>query len=268
MRQKIAIFSMLVLIGSFSGFNAFAEDAITTSEHASGVNSITLKALSNNKVEWSVEGYSKGGFKVVWSKNQSPTYPLRDGDKYHYYENPSYRYDVIDNAFAGEGTYYVRVCEYLDGACGVYSNEVSIELSKPVKQNAPIVEKNNMENKNNIGNDSSGDSIKEGNQIPSGYEKIPNLESIYLYSNIKKIGDSLYGIKAEATIPSNYQKISKIEDIKYYKNIKRIGGSLYGIRIADEKKKQIQTKIDGLTAQIKKIQDQINELTNQLNSIN
>lgn len=262
--KKIGIFFLSALILASSNFAMANSEENSTLN--SSVSSIKLYSGSNNKIEWSVEGYSKEGFKVVWSKNQGPTYPLRDGDKYHYYANPSFRYDVIDNAFAGEGAYYVRVCEYLDGKCGIYSNEITLNLTKPTEP----VKIMPVNTKDSSGNsiENSDSSIKEGDQIPSGYEKIPNLESISLYSNIKKIGDSLYGVKAESQIPTNYQKIPRIEDIKYYKNIKRVGNALYGIKIVDEKKKQLQTKIDNLNSQIKKIQDQINELVIQMSSLN
>jgi len=51
------------------------------------VTSITLQA-EGNVVEWEVEGYSPNGFKIVWSKNENPTYPVREKDRYHYYSDP------------------------------------------------------------------------------------------------------------------------------------------------------------------------------------
>ncbi len=92
------------------------------------MSSITLNVDSENKkVTWSVDGYSKKGFKVTWSKESGPTYPTRSTDKYKYYGSPETNSSTVD-AFDGEGVYHVRVCEYLGGACGVYSNEVTIEL--------------------------------------------------------------------------------------------------------------------------------------------
>ncbi len=93
---------------------------------ATDVNSITL-SRDGDRVEWEVDGYSAKGFKVVWSKNEHPTYPTRSGDKYHYYSDPNYYYDTL-TAFSGDGTYFARVCEYLGSACGVYSNEISLYL--------------------------------------------------------------------------------------------------------------------------------------------
>ncbi len=100
-----------------------------SSEATGSVSSITLKSgEGENRISWTVDGTSSKGFKIVWSKNSQPTYPLRnDGDKYHYYDSPSKRDDTLE-AFAGSGTYHVRVCEYLGGSCGVYSNEIQIPL--------------------------------------------------------------------------------------------------------------------------------------------
>lgn len=99
-----------------------------SSESTGNVSSITLKSEGENRVSWTVNGTSPKGFKVVWSKNSNPTYPLRnDQDKYHYFDSPSKRDDTLES-FAGSGTYHVRVCEYLGGSCGIYSNEIEISL--------------------------------------------------------------------------------------------------------------------------------------------
>lgn len=96
-------------------------------QQASGVDSIALSYLGSGKISWSVNGYSESGFKVVWSKNKNPTYPTRADDKYLYYNSATVTGSSV-NAFDGAGKYYVRVCEYLGGACGVYSNQISITL--------------------------------------------------------------------------------------------------------------------------------------------
>lgn len=91
------------------------------------VTSISLMLASGTLVKWQTNGYSDKGFKVVWSKTSGPTYPTRATDKYQYLSDPaSYKTNI--SAFDGPGTYYVRVCEYLGGACGVYSNQITVSL--------------------------------------------------------------------------------------------------------------------------------------------
>lgn len=99
---------------------------ITTPFVATGVNSINLSGSGVN-ISWSVNGYSAKGFKVVWSKNSKPTYPTRSTDQFHYLSSPNATSDTI-SAFSGSGTYHVRVCEYLGGSCGKYSNEITVNL--------------------------------------------------------------------------------------------------------------------------------------------
>lgn len=87
-----------------------------------------IKLYGDGKiVKWMTEGYSKGGFKIVWSKNVNPTYPNRDGDKYVYLAEPGATNTALE-AFNGTGTYYVRVCEYVEGICRTYSNEIQVNL--------------------------------------------------------------------------------------------------------------------------------------------
>ncbi|MBU1132264.1 FecR domain-containing protein [Patescibacteria group bacterium] len=105
---------------------------------ASAVNSINL-SVTGTKAEWTFEGTSAKGFKVVWSKNQEPKYPVRSGDKYLYLSDPNAKFGQID-AFDGSGTYYVRVCEYLGAECGTYSNQVSVQLTAaPAPEKKPVV---------------------------------------------------------------------------------------------------------------------------------
>ncbi|MCA9387107.1 FecR domain-containing protein [Candidatus Dojkabacteria bacterium] len=93
----------------------------------SGVNSISLKSTGGGNVMWAANGYSKQGFKVVWSLVSNPTYPNRSTDKYIYLSDPSSSSASVYQ-FDGPGTYYVRVCEYLGGSCGAYSNQITVEL--------------------------------------------------------------------------------------------------------------------------------------------
>lgn len=202
-----------VLLASLSFSNA--SYATTESDPTtSSVSSITLKA-DGPGVSWTLNGTSSMGFKLVWSKNTGPTYPTRDGDKYHYLSDSSARKDKLE-AFSGAGTYYVRVCEYLGGKCGTYSNEVSVALDGSMKEKE-------MKEK-----------AKE---------------------------------KAKEVAKKNKEKILRIEDVKYFKNIEKIGDSLYGNRIADAAKKEaLERKVAMLKEQMKKLQDQLDELNKQLST--
>ncbi len=124
----IYIFALVICLGPNMALAVHSTDPTTS---AGEVDSITLHAGSNGMIEWETSGYSDKGFKVVWSKNENPTYPTRSGDKYHYYSDPHKASDEV-TAFSGDGTYYVRVCEYLGGECGVYSNQVTVSLGEAV----------------------------------------------------------------------------------------------------------------------------------------
>jgi len=129
-------FSLLLsIILLLPGIIAPSEEEVEENENeseTSGVISIILEA-EEEEIKWVVDGYSENGFKVVWSKNENPTYPVRDGDRYHYYSDVNKREDTLES-FDGEGEYYVRVCEYLGGKCGVYSNEIKVYLNKTDKE--------------------------------------------------------------------------------------------------------------------------------------
>lgn len=101
------------------------------------VTAITLAAGTSGKVTWKANGTSASGYKVVWSKTSNPTYPTRDGDKYLYYSSPEAAAATLD-AFDGSGKYYVRVCEYLGGKCGVYSNQVTVEFAGDAAAESPV----------------------------------------------------------------------------------------------------------------------------------
>jgi S-layer homology domain len=99
----------------------------TTSVGDGDVTNITLIDKGDGNVKWVSDGYSDSGFKVVWGMTSGPTYPTRSSDQYKYHSDPSTYLSEV-SAFDGEGTYYVRVCEYLGGSCGVYSNEIEVVL--------------------------------------------------------------------------------------------------------------------------------------------
>src|SRR6056297_3246057 len=115
------------------------------------VKSIKLYSEGEKKISWKVDGYSEKGFKVVWSKDSYPTYPLGENDKYHYYSDPNKRADTLET-FDGEGVYYARVCEYLGGKCGVYSNQIKVDLTdqsseaiKEIEEKAELLSENKLD---------------------------------------------------------------------------------------------------------------------------
>lgn len=73
---------------------------------------------------WSATGFSSPmGYKLVWSSSPNPTYP---GSDYYYYSTGGTNGSGYIKNNLGNTTYYVRVCEYLGGSCGRYSNQVVI----------------------------------------------------------------------------------------------------------------------------------------------
>ena len=105
-----------------------ASGSSSVSEQGS-ISSISLSAEkisdSSAKLTWSVEGNAPKGFKVAWSKSTNPTYPPRDGDWWTYLSDPGTRSTEIGGLESGS-TYYFRVCEYLGGPCGTYSNQATL----------------------------------------------------------------------------------------------------------------------------------------------
>ena len=175
------------------------------------VSSIVLTA-EENSIQWVVDGYSENGFKVVWSKNSGATYPLRNGDKYHYYESPEVHEDTLE-AFDGEGTYYVRVCEYVGGVCGIYSNEVPVYLTvenqeKEKEENKETEENKEQEQEENQEENKEGSLISEidfCNQgcsldqacYPLGYRK----DGMYCSENLEFVNQS----EDEALCENNFE---------------------------------------------------------------
>jgi hypothetical protein len=84
------------------------------------------------KLNWSLKNMeSPNGFKVVVSEEPNPVYP---GNDYHYLSDPAVRNDVWTNLKAGH-KYYFRVCEYLGGSCGKYSNNAVVTVTgTPISQ--------------------------------------------------------------------------------------------------------------------------------------
>ncbi|MBU0546260.1 SH3 domain-containing protein [Patescibacteria group bacterium] len=78
------------------------------------------------KLSWElISMTSPLGFKVVVANHENPVYP---GDEYHYFSDANVRSDSWNNLI--NGTHYFRVCEYLGGKCGVYSNNIKVTVSE------------------------------------------------------------------------------------------------------------------------------------------
>jgi len=94
------------------------------SNTAAGTITLTATPIGDGKVAltWSLKDMtSSKGFKVVVSEQANPVYP---GNDYHYYSEPNKSDDVWTGLTAGK-TYHFRICEYLGGYCGTYSNDVT-----------------------------------------------------------------------------------------------------------------------------------------------
>jgi hypothetical protein len=92
----------------------------------SQVSAINLSLAGGASIQWSTQGSAAYGFKVVYSRNTSPVYPPQSDDRSEYYGSGSSQASLTP--FEGSGRYYIRVCEYLEGTCGTYSNQVEIDL--------------------------------------------------------------------------------------------------------------------------------------------
>jgi len=106
----------------------YSNDITLTVQQATPV-SIILSAsqiADGISLTWTVNGSSSKGFKVVMSENPNPVYP---GNDYQYLSDPSAR-STVWKVTDGK-TYHFRVCEYLGGSCGAYSNDIAIQA--PVK---------------------------------------------------------------------------------------------------------------------------------------
>lgn len=105
-----------------------AKATAPSAESTQTVSGINLSGEGGN-LSWEVSGYSQLGFKIVWSKTAGPTYPTRETDRYQYLSGSDARSTTIEPISGqGNGLYYVRVCEYLGGVCGVYSNQIEVNL--------------------------------------------------------------------------------------------------------------------------------------------
>lgn len=214
MKSGRTIVFVFILILALALIQAPDTDSIDKPD--SVVEKIVLEA-DGNEVEWDVDGYSSSGFKVVWSKNPNPEYPTREGDKYNYHSNPETDESELD-AFDGPGTYYVRVCEYLGGKCGLYSNEIQLTLGMDDDEYEEVEETN----KDLIAEGFLVEETSEGVQILLSYSKRNLLETDDYLTKI--IFSGIEGLEEESKISKdsledngvslNFDELKQIEEME------------------------------------------------------
>lgn len=122
--------------GTYSNDLTLAIDNTISSESEGGI-SLT-GYVENGKIylDWTLSGLeSLKGFKVVESVDANPVYP---GDTYHYYSDPGKRSDVWTGLPGGY--HHFRVCEYLGGSCGVYSNDLELWIDEETVSGSGSIE--------------------------------------------------------------------------------------------------------------------------------
>ena len=135
--------------------------------------SITITNINNvktgkAKVEWSASGTFSKGFKVVWSSStSSPVYP---GNDYVYMSEPSARSAYV-NATAGK-KYYFRVCEYLGGSCGVYSNTYTFTFNGTTPTDVPETSTITLNSVTASGDGKAAVSWSASGSFPSGFKVV------------------------------------------------------------------------------------------------
>lgn len=83
--------------------------------------------------------------------------------------------------------------------------------------------------------------------LAADLEKIPDVASMKYFTNIEKVGGSLYGKR----IVTELERIPDVASMKYFTAIKKIGSSLYGQRISSHK----PMVVDNSTVGLEKIPD-------------
>ena len=92
---------------------------------------ITLSVVDKGddyvKLKWDISGgKAPNGFKIVKDTKSDPTYPSDDDWEYES-DKDARSFKWTKNLKDGK-KYYFRVCVYLGGKCGTYSNNVSVEF--------------------------------------------------------------------------------------------------------------------------------------------
>jgi len=109
-----------------SGCDFYSSKATFTFPEAAEPVSIEITGISDKVtgyayINWSVTGSFPSGFKIAWSAtNPNPVYPPTTDELWTYISDPNARSAVVEGT--PDSTYYFRICQYLGGSCGVYSN--------------------------------------------------------------------------------------------------------------------------------------------------
>ena len=153
--------------------NSYAFTFAGTEATESSNKSITITNISNvstgkAKVEWSASGTFSKGFKVVWSS--STTTPVYPGNDYVYMSESSARSAYV-NATAGK-KYYFRVCEYLGGSCGVYSNTYTFTFSGTEPTDVPETSTITLNSVTAAGDGKATVSWSASGSFPSGFKVV------------------------------------------------------------------------------------------------
>lgn len=111
--------------GAYSADLAVTISGTTTTNNSNGTISLSGNVNSDKVyLNWVLSNItSTMGFKVVKAEHSNPIYP---GDDYHYYSDAGLRTDTWEGLEAG--TYHFRVCQYLGGSCGKYSNDLTLTI--------------------------------------------------------------------------------------------------------------------------------------------
>jgi uncharacterized protein YkwD/uncharacterized protein YgiM (DUF1202 family) len=106
-------------------------DTVSTPDAGSGEIALTAHLVDGAvKLLWNVNGVDTSkGFKVLKSESVNPSYPN---------DNPVYLSDGNTRKYVKTGlkagnTYHFRVCNYTGDGCGVYSNDVAVQIDGSTK---------------------------------------------------------------------------------------------------------------------------------------
>ncbi|NIP32440.1 hypothetical protein GWN26_11875 [Candidatus Saccharibacteria bacterium] len=194
-----------------------------------GDGTITLGATANGStvdLDWTMSGMtSPKGFKVVKNTTGNPVYP---GDAYHYLSDPNAREDTWTGL--ANGTYYFRVCEYLGGSCGVYSNQVAVTVEGGSTSDGEIA----------LTASTSGDTVNlswsvTGIDTTNGFKIVKNTTGSPVYP-----GDS-YVYKSSPTVRS-YSWSGLSAGTYYFRVCEYLGGSC-GVY-----SNQVEVAVEGVTS--------------------